>query len=319
MVEFSQSFFDDEIRDGFYVKSDMKRLWAAEIEVLMEIDRICKKYHISYYADFGTLLGAVRHNGFIPWDDDLDIVMMRNDYMKFLNVAGEELKPPFICANIYRSETWPTPFARVMNGIGINLDQRFLDRFHGCPYSAGADIFILDNMPESENEFYVMTGLVALAKGLRTALNKKNLSVKKEDIMSVEEIEGHLCQIEEICNVKIDRKKDIKHQLLRIIDGIGTLNGNNQSDEVFDIDFISQANYYYAGHKRVWYQEAMEFPFENIMIPVPVGYDEILQQEFGEYLKPVKDSTHDIYNRMERELKRARKEAGNIKEKVAKI
>ena len=67
------NFLEGEIRNSFYVESMMKKVWAAQLEVLHEIDRICKKHNITYFADWGTLLGAVRHKGFIPWDDDMDI------------------------------------------------------------------------------------------------------------------------------------------------------------------------------------------------------------------------------------------------------
>ena len=74
------SFFEDQVREGFYVPSMIKRAWAAEMEVLSEVDRVCEKYNIDYYADWGSLLATVRHGGFIPWDDDLDIVVKRKDY-----------------------------------------------------------------------------------------------------------------------------------------------------------------------------------------------------------------------------------------------
>ena len=69
----------------------IKRAWATELDVLDEVDRICRKYNITYYAEWGTLLGAIRHAGYVPWDDDLDIVMKREDYKKFLEVAPDEM------------------------------------------------------------------------------------------------------------------------------------------------------------------------------------------------------------------------------------
>ena len=88
---FSDNFFQDETREGFLVEAEMKHAWAAELEVLVQIDKICAENGIMYYADSGTLLGAVRHKGFIPWDDDMDICMMRKDYIKFLSVASKGL------------------------------------------------------------------------------------------------------------------------------------------------------------------------------------------------------------------------------------
>ena len=62
-----------EEREGYYVQPMMKRIWAVQLDLLREIDMVCKRHGIKYYGWFGTLLGAVRHQGFIPWDDDLDL------------------------------------------------------------------------------------------------------------------------------------------------------------------------------------------------------------------------------------------------------
>ena len=68
-----------------------KRLFETLLTILDEIDRVCKKNQIKYYAFAGTLLGAVRHQGFIPWDDDIDLLMMRQDYERFLLCCEKEL------------------------------------------------------------------------------------------------------------------------------------------------------------------------------------------------------------------------------------
>ena len=83
-MEFDKSFFEDEIRDGFYVSAEMKHAWAAQLEVLNDVDKACRENGIQYFAEWGTLLGAVRHHGFIPWDDDMDICMKRPDFNKFV-------------------------------------------------------------------------------------------------------------------------------------------------------------------------------------------------------------------------------------------
>ena len=89
--ELEDSFFRDETRDGFAVPGLMKRCWGAQLRVLEEFDRICEKHGIRWFAFCGTLLGAVRHKGFVPWDDDVDIAMLREDYENFLGVAPLEL------------------------------------------------------------------------------------------------------------------------------------------------------------------------------------------------------------------------------------
>ena len=70
---FQEEYFNEEEREGFLIESMMKRAWAAQIVVLREIDRICRRHGIQYFLDWGTLLGAARYKGFIPWDDDMDI------------------------------------------------------------------------------------------------------------------------------------------------------------------------------------------------------------------------------------------------------
>ena len=69
----------------------MKRYWAAQLKVLSEIVKVCENHDIRWYEDSGTLIGAVRHGGYIPWDDDLDICMLRSDWVRFFDVAKEEL------------------------------------------------------------------------------------------------------------------------------------------------------------------------------------------------------------------------------------
>ena len=77
-------YYQGETRDGFYIEPMMKCAWAAHLEVLRKIDIICRENDIRYFADWGTLLGAIRHKGYIPWDDDLDICMLRPDLERFL-------------------------------------------------------------------------------------------------------------------------------------------------------------------------------------------------------------------------------------------
>ena len=72
---------------GFYVDEKMKLVWRTELELLKKFILVCEKYNLKYYMAGGSLLGAIRHNGFIPWDDDIDIDMPRDDYNKLLEIA----------------------------------------------------------------------------------------------------------------------------------------------------------------------------------------------------------------------------------------
>ena len=116
------------------------------------IDDICRRYGLVYYADWGTLLGAVRHKGFIPWDDDIDIAMKRQDYMRFIEVAQKELPRECSILSVYTEEKYTEVFARVINSRAISFEAEHLKRYHGCPYIVGVDIFPLDRMPVGEEE-----------------------------------------------------------------------------------------------------------------------------------------------------------------------
>ena len=98
---FIENIDRDEMRTGFLVTSHRKKLWNVQIGLIKEFDRICKKHNLKWFACGGTLLGAARHKGFIPWDDDVDVAMMRPEYNKFIKIASEEIKYPYFFDNWY--------------------------------------------------------------------------------------------------------------------------------------------------------------------------------------------------------------------------
>lgn len=100
-IDIPDGFLKEEIRCGHTVTAQMKEIWAVELDLLVEFQRVCEKYNLKYYASGGTLLGAVRHKGFIPWDDDLDVEMFREDYNKLCEIGPKEFKKPYVFQNEY--------------------------------------------------------------------------------------------------------------------------------------------------------------------------------------------------------------------------
>ena len=113
----SIDFFRDEVRNGFYIPTTIKQSWACSLDVLAEIDKICVKHDIQYFADWGTLLGAVRHGGFVPWDDDIDICMKRDDYIKFRAIADNELPSEYVIHDYERQKNHYGAYHSVYYGI----------------------------------------------------------------------------------------------------------------------------------------------------------------------------------------------------------
>lgn len=94
-ITLPKGFLEEEVRNDYFISKEMKEVWAVELDLLAEFDRVCRKYNLTYFADGGTLLGAIRHKGFIPWDDDIDVIMMRDQYEKFIKIAPNEFKHPY--------------------------------------------------------------------------------------------------------------------------------------------------------------------------------------------------------------------------------
>ena len=96
-------FLEPETRCGHYIDAKMKSVWKAQLDIAEEFMRICKAHNLKYFAIGGTLLGAVRHGGYIPWDDDFDFAMMRDQYDLFCEYAKKELHHPYVLQNFEKA------------------------------------------------------------------------------------------------------------------------------------------------------------------------------------------------------------------------
>lgn len=278
-MEFPKDFFEKENRCGFEVPAMMKHAWAAQIEVLKMIDTICKKHKIPYYADWGTLLGAVRHKGFIPWDDDMDITMKRADYNRFIAVANTELPEGSFLHSIYTDVKYNELFARVVNSHQVNFTEEHLKRWHGCPYVVGVDIFPLDNLPTDKEE-----------EKMQCELLKILLAALKEFLNGNKDTEKIIAQVESVCGITIDRTKDIKNQLLRVTDSIRQMYDEEGGDYTQLTRYIFHKEFRLP---REWYDNTIWMPFEMIQVPVPKEYDMVLERMYGDYKTPIIEISHD--------------------------
>lgn len=158
------------------VSSDMLRIGQLEmLNILNEIDRICRKYQIDYWLEFETLLGAIRHEGFIPWDDDCDIGMMRSDFNRFKDVISKELSTEFF----FQTKETDPKYWRKMAKIRSNKikmvehDESLNESYHQGVY---IDIFIYDFYPKWALSVASIINTCQNIRKLRKKFPKKSLS-----------------------------------------------------------------------------------------------------------------------------------------------
>ena len=230
------------------------------LELLREFDRICKKHNIPYVVFGGTAIGAVRHSGIIPWDDDIDVSMLRTDYERFLSVAPSELGEKYYL-QAEGSEHWPLNFSKLRKN-----NTTYLEKFHPkdnkMHQGVYMDIFPCDNASSIEwvRKLQFFASRIAWAKalwerGYETDSKKKILFMK-------------LCRF-------LPNKPFYNFSVLK-----------KRTDSEYVQTFLACTSKYQKGvYKRLWFEEIIEMDFEDIKVPVSAHYDALLTTLYGDYMK----------------------------------
>ena len=127
----------------------LRRVQLEQLDILKEIHRICVKYNIKYFLDSGTLIGAVRHNGFIPWDDDIDIGMLRSEYKKFEKIVPKALGEEFVWQSWKNDNDYALPFGKVRKRNTVYIEEKS-GSLEQCGFYV--DVFPYDYAPKSKKE-----------------------------------------------------------------------------------------------------------------------------------------------------------------------
>lgn len=229
------------------------------LELLKELDRVCKKHEIKYQLFCGSALGAVRHKGFIPWDDDLDVAMLRSEYQRFLEIAPSELgEQYFLQAEL--SPNWSMFFSKLRKN-----DTTFLEKYHPrYPHHQGIyiDIFPIDNASNNlfwrKVQFYCSKVVIAKSlyrRGYETDSKGKKLFM-------------NLCRLLPLKPF---------HKIAK---------NEKCTDSNFVHTFVACTARYSKGvYQRKWIENTALMDFEGEKYPVSEYYDDLLSTLYGDYMR----------------------------------
>ena len=256
------SFLQEETICDFFVDSTRKKIWAIELDILIEFDRICKKHGLKYFLMCGTLLGAIRHKGFIPWDDDIDVAMPRDDFNK-LNTLQDEFKHPFFLQTPLTDKEFAGSHTciRNTNTSAISPIIRFQKMNHGL----FIDVFALDHfVPEGAEERFAEINQLNIENGTFMRLTNPELNEKNR---------------ERVKNYHRDHIADYKK-----IHEIASKFNNQETEKLAILTWTAEPL-----EQNVWdakdFDESEDVEFEGYRFPAPAGYRNILTQLFGNYME----------------------------------
>lgn len=258
----SKDFLKEEVRNDFLVDNNRKKLWAILIDLYLQFEEVCRKHNLKWYVMFGGALGAVRHGGFIPWDDDIDIVMPRPDYQKFMQLK-EEFKQPYFLQTPYTDSEFYYSFIRLRNTNTTAINEKF--RYQKMNHGIYIAIFPLDNWIKEDTKTYNKIGHLIRSNSTYMRLKNPNLDERDKEMISNYKGDNPLWVYEEIQRLSMSYADIItKHVAIPVVQIYP------YSKNVFDAnDFQSQRF----------------VRFEHIEVPIPNGYENLLKQVYGDYMK----------------------------------
>lgn len=274
-IELPDGFLKEEVRNSYLISSEMKKVWAVQLDLLNELDRVCKEHGLMYFADSGTLIGAVRDKGYIPWDDDIDIVMMREDYDKLVHEYGNTFEAPYFLQTAY-TDRIVRGFARLRNSQTTAITR--YDSWTDDNKGIFIDIFPLDNFPFDDPDRVLWVKKIrALFRLMMVGVNHRPKDYHSTPKKMVCFVLNAFFKIVDYKSLFRYYEKTCKKYL-------------NQ-----DTKNVSYIAYSRGKKKHIWerscFVSSLPCEFEFLQIPIPVGYDSRLRVEYGDYMRPKKAPT----------------------------
>lgn len=270
---------------------DLTRVHETNLKILKEIDRICRRYRIRYLLDAGTLLGAVRHKGFIPWDDDADVAFTRNNYEAFLKVVRRELPDTMelLTPGDFRGGTAFYDFtARIIyKNSRTHEDSEEMRYYEGKLNHLWVDLFTIDELPEnkaaSTMTLLMHKTIYGLAMGHRCRLDYSKYSPFHK--LAV----GGLATIGKWIPMKV---------LFALQRAVSLKDKKGRSRLRYYSNY--QPDYLYVTLQKEWCEETVDLEFCDTVLMAPKNWHEVLTWIYGDYMKlPPKDQRIPAHSTMQ--------------------
>jgi len=262
-----------------YKQDELDKVHAAEVCILKEIERICEKHQINYFACYGTLLGTIRHQGFIPWDDDLDIAMLRDDYVRFMEIAPNELDERFFLQTQETDDGYHLPFAKVrMNDtLFLEPDVKTRKMHHGLY----VDIFPFDNICDDIEKRKTILRNVRVVRFIATARELAEPQIVGNSFV-------HVCGrvVWRTLHVVMGILHVSRKWLWKKFETLAqSMNGEETKEATL---MFSMPENSMIEKDKIF--PIIKMPYENTYINVPSNYEEYLRLQYGDYMKLPKKS-----------------------------
>ncbi len=273
---------EPEERSGYPVSREMKEVWAVELDLLVRLLDVCRRHDIPIFASGGTMLGAVRHQGFIPWDDDIDMMMLREDYDRLCAVAETEFQYPYFFQTEYTDHGSLRGHAQLRNSETTAILLKERDRHFRFNQGIFIDIFPLDAVTDDEAAFARQERDAQRYK--KRAKTYARLSTRyraKPGVKGAVKAVLHRC-----CSALFETLEVCAYQ--RFEETCSRYNHTATARiSTLSFQFSNRQHFKY----RADYAQLIELPFEFITLPVGKQYDHALTCRYGDYLSPVTGSS----------------------------
>ena len=242
-----------------------------ELNILKFIDYVCKKYDIKYFVNYGTLLGSVRHKGFIPWDDDIDISMYREDYERFQKAVIKENNERYTILSKDNSEWYFQNFFVVIDKYTLLEDNVKRNRRDSNVF---VDVFPIDRF--NDLNFVKKAHLMVTLRHI--------CFIKKKFIIHKDSRIKDFCRVTFWYLLKFVNPRFFTKKIEKLVEKYSDENGIYEG--AVGVDKTGMKEVFKAGT----YEELIELPFEDMMVPAPKNYDKILTQFYGDYMQKPSDA-----------------------------